>query len=58
MYVNYLLRTMYRDIKAGNILIGDDGTVMIADFGVAGLLQGNSIKRDDTVRKTFVGTPW
>ena len=32
---------------------------MIADFGVAGLLQGNSIARggDISVCKTFVGTP-
>jgi serine/threonine-protein kinase OSR1/STK39 len=48
---------IHRDIKAGNILIDDEGRVMIADFGVAGLLQGNSMARGGEVCKTFVGTP-
>ena len=46
-------------MKAGNILIDDEGHVMLADFGVAGLLQGNSLSRGekDKTRQTFVGTP-
>ncbi|KAL0076820.1 kinase-like domain-containing protein [Phycomyces blakesleeanus] len=43
---------IHRDVKCGNLLMDEQGTVMLADFGVSSSLSENGDKR-----KTFVGTP-
>eukprot|EP01028_Stygiella_incarcerata_P001065 TRINITY_DN1167_c0_g1_i1.p1 TRINITY_DN1167_c0_g1~~TRINITY_DN1167_c0_g1_i1.p1 ORF type:complete len:499 (-),score=140.84 TRINITY_DN1167_c0_g1_i1:9-1505(-) len=44
---------MHRDIKAGNILLTNDGQVKLADFGVSTELSNTMSKRN-----TFIGTPY
>ena len=42
---------IHRDVKAGNLLMDEDGTVVLADFGVS-----RSLTERNESRRTFVGT--
>lgn len=44
---------IHRDIKAGNLLVDDDGSVLLGDFGVSSSLMDTG---ERGLRKTFVGT--
>lgn len=47
-------QVIHRDLKPSNILIDDDGTPFITDFGLAKILEGDSTQ---TMSGTIIGTP-
>ena len=47
---------LHRDIKPGNILIMADGTPKIADFGIAGLVGGDTAKQHLTMAGAQLGS--
>ena len=46
------LSALCSDLKAGNVLLTDDGGAKLADFGVSAQLSSTISKR-----KTVIGTP-
>jgi serine/threonine protein kinase len=47
------------DVKPANILIGDDGQVVLSDFGIVRLLEGASLTAQQSTKspETLMGTP-
>jgi serine/threonine-protein kinase len=47
-------KVLHRDLKPGNVLLGEDGQARVADFGLAKLLDSDS---PQTASEALLGTP-
>lgn len=52
MCVVHYHKIIHRDIKPSNLLLGDDGHVKIADFGISNEFEGH-----DALLSSTAGTP-
>ena len=56
LYYAHSKGVVHRDIKPENILLGDDGSLKIADFGIAKIVDAHSPKQATATRQVL-GTP-
>lgn len=55
------MNVIHRDLKGANILVNNEGTVKLTDFGCAKQLEItlNSLSNNDNFNKTLKGSvPW
>ncbi|MES1909740.1 MAG: hypothetical protein MHM6MM_002437 [Cercozoa sp. M6MM] len=57
-YLHNKAHILHRDIKASNVLIGADGRVKLADFGVSKILKKTPVSRKHKIQPSIVGSPF